>query len=91
MVREARKREGRYLLDAAIQAVPAGAGTSTEWRTIMMVFTIACVFATAVTSVFVTALVSAAVKNQIVERQIRQLQYWQARAMRAEDPQWRQW
>ncbi len=51
---------------------------------------IATVITTAVVCVWATAAASVAIRNQIVERQIRQIQYWQARAMKAEDPEWRQ-
>ena len=52
-------------------------------------FFIASLITTAVVSVWVTAVVSVAVKNQLMRRQGRQLRYWQARAMQAENPQWR--
>jgi hypothetical protein len=53
------------------------------------IFFIACLLTTAIVSIWVTTVVSTAVKNQLVQRQLRQLQYWQARAMRAEQPSWR--
>ena len=56
----------------------------------MIMTIIATVITTAVVCVWATAAASVAIRNQIVERQIRQIQYWQARAMKAEDPEWRQ-
>jgi hypothetical protein len=50
---------------------------------------IASVITTACVSVCATTVVSVAVKNQIVQYQLRQVRYWQGRAMRAEDPSWR--
>jgi hypothetical protein len=49
-----------------------------------MTFFIACLVTTAVVSIWVTAVVGVAIKNRLMQRQLRQLQYWQARAMRAE-------
>jgi threonine/homoserine/homoserine lactone efflux protein len=56
----------------------------------MMCFFIACVITTAVVSIWATAVVITAAKNQLMQRQHRQVQYWQDRAMRAEDPGWRE-
>jgi MFS superfamily sulfate permease-like transporter len=50
----------------------------------------AVIFTTTIVSVLLTVVVGMAIKNQLMQRQLRELQYWQARAMRAEDPDWRQ-
>lgn len=56
----------------------------------MSLFFIACVIATVIVSVWLTAVVKTTVKSHISNHQARQMQYWQNRAMRAEDPEWRQ-
>jgi hypothetical protein len=56
----------------------------------MTIFFIASLITTAVLCVWATAVVGVAVKSQLSQRQRRQLQYWQARAMQAENPKWRQ-
>jgi hypothetical protein len=50
---------------------------------------IACVLTTAIVSVVLTTVVSTTIKSHISNRQARHVQYWQDRAMRAEDPEWR--
>jgi hypothetical protein len=55
----------------------------------MIVGFIAALITTAIVSVWATVMVGVAIKNQLIQRQLRQLQYWQARAMRAENPEWR--
>jgi hypothetical protein len=53
------------------------------------VLLIACVLATAIVSVWLTAVVKTSVQSHISNRQVRQMQYWQNRALRAEDSEWR--
>jgi uncharacterized membrane protein (DUF106 family) len=55
----------------------------------VIIFFIATIITTAIVSVWLTAVVSVAIKNQLMRRQQKQLHYWQARAKRAEDPSWR--
>lgn len=50
----------------------------------------ACVLTTAILSIWLTVVVSVSVKSHVSNRQAREMQYWQTRAMRAEDPEWRQ-
>jgi hypothetical protein len=50
----------------------------------------ACVLTTAILSIWLTVVVSVSVKSHVSNRQAREMQYWQERAMRAEDPEWRQ-
>jgi hypothetical protein len=59
------------------------------WETSLIFFYVASVITTAIVSVWATAVVSVAIKNQISQHQVRQLQYWQDRAMRAERSSWR--
>jgi hypothetical protein len=56
----------------------------------LIISIIACMVVTAIVSVWLTTMVSVATKNQLMQRRTRQLQYWQNRAMRAEDPEYRQ-
>jgi hypothetical protein len=51
---------------------------------------VACILTTAIVSIWLTAVVGVAIRNQLMQRQIRQVQYWQTRAMRAENSEWRQ-
>jgi hypothetical protein len=51
---------------------------------------IACVLTTAIVSIWFTAVVSTTIKSHVSNRQARRIQYWQGRAMRAENPEWRQ-
>jgi uncharacterized membrane protein len=55
-----------------------------------VILLIACVLTTAIVSIVLTAVVSVSIKSHISNRQARQIQYWQNRAMRDEDPEWRQ-
>jgi hypothetical protein len=50
---------------------------------------IVCILTTAIVSVWGTAVANVAIKNQLMQRQLRQLQYWQSRAMQAENASWR--
>jgi hypothetical protein len=50
----------------------------------MIIFYFAGIITTAVVSVWITAVVGVAIKNQLVQRQVRQLRYWQDRAVQAE-------
>ena len=56
----------------------------------MTIFFIASLITTAIVSVWLTAVVSAAIKSHISRRQVGQLRYWQERAMKAENANWRQ-
>lgn len=51
---------------------------------------LACITTTAIVSIWLTAMVKTTVKSHISNHQARQMQYWQNRAMQAEDPEWRQ-
>lgn len=50
----------------------------------MFIVYIASIIVIAITSAWMTAVVSTAIKNQAVQRQLRQLRYWQQRAIDAE-------
>lgn len=54
-----------------------------------VVLLVACILTTAIVSIWLTAVVSTTIKSHISNRQARQVQYWQNRAMRAEDAGWR--
>lgn len=54
-----------------------------------VVLLVACILTTAIVSIWLTAVVSTTIKSHISNRQARQVQYWQSRAMRAEDAGWR--
>src|ERR1700733_10242622 len=50
----------------------------------MIIFYVASVITTAIVSVWATAVVGVAIRNQLVQRHLKQLQYWQQRAVDAE-------
>lgn len=50
---------------------------------------LACVLTTAVVIIWLTAVVRTTVKSHVSNRQVRQLRYWQSRAIHAEDQEWR--
>jgi hypothetical protein len=56
----------------------------------MVTLLIACSITAAIVSTWLTAVVTTSIKSHLSNRQVRQLQYWQNRAMQAEDPEWRQ-
>jgi hypothetical protein len=55
----------------------------------MTMLLLASIITTAAVSVVVTAVLATAAKNVVMEHQLKQLQYWETRAMRAERPGWR--
>jgi hypothetical protein len=55
----------------------------------MIILMIVCVVIGSAVGGLLTAVAYTAVRNHLVERQLRQIQYWQGRAMMAENPEWR--
>lgn len=55
-----------------------------------LVFGGACLATGAIVGLLLFAILDTSVKDQMLQRKQRELQYWQGRAMRAENPFWRQ-
>lgn len=74
-------------VEIASQLTESSSVIGTTW---WLVFGAACLFTGAIVALLLFSILDTAVKDHMLRRKHRELQYWQGRAMRAEDPSWRQ-